>query len=146
MCVMHFLLKPVPYITSHGSHTQNANLMKVIATPIHLFPFFIIFLYINKVCDVCDTCQSSSQRGLATHRFTPLYVRNTCVWVKSLIRLHEVPGLNKNALSLRGLLRCKNLFKVWHAASLLWILKASSLQREMQTHWIALHEHACKNQ
>jgi hypothetical protein len=105
--VINFLFKPVLYKTSHGSHTQNANLTEVFLTPIHLSFFFIIYLYINKVCDVCDARQSLSHRGLATHRLNPPYVRNTCVWAKFLIRLQEVQGLNKNASSLMGLLQCK---------------------------------------
>ena len=109
MCVMNFLLKPVPYITSHSSHTQNADLTEVILTQIHPRLFFINYLYINKVCDVCDDRQRQSYRGFATHRLTYPYVRNTCCWAKSLIRLQEVLGLNKNASSLRGLLQCKPL-------------------------------------
>ena len=73
-------------------------------TPILLF---IIYLYINKVCDVCDESQGPSYRGLDTHRLNTFYVRNTCICAKSLIRLQEVQGLNKNAPSLMGLLQCK---------------------------------------
>jgi hypothetical protein len=116
---MNFLLKPVLYKTSHGSHTQNANLTGVFLTPIHLSFFFIIYLYINKVCDVCDTRQSPSHRGLATHRFHPLFVRDTCDWAKSLDRLHGVVRLIFKALSLRGLLQCKNLSKIRHAVTLI---------------------------
>lgn len=104
---MNFLLKPVLYKTSHGSHTKNPDLTKVILTSIHLSFFFIIYLYINKVCDVCDESQGPSYRGLDTHRLNIFYVRNTCICAKSLIRLQEVQGLNKNAPSLMGLLQCK---------------------------------------
>ena len=108
MCVMNYLLRPGTYRTSHGSHTQNLNLTEVILTAIYLW-LFLLLIYINKVCDVCDDRQRQSYRGFATHRLTYPYVRNTCCWAKSLIRLQEVLGLNKNASSLRGLLQCKPL-------------------------------------
>jgi hypothetical protein len=118
MCVMNFLLKPVPYKTSHGSHTRNADLTKVILTPVQPWSPFIIYIYINKVCDVCDTTQSPSRRGSTAHRFTPLYVRNTCSRAKSLIRLQEVMRLIISPAFLRGLLRCKSLSKIRHATSI----------------------------
>jgi hypothetical protein len=76
---MNYLLIPVPYITSHGSYTQNANPTEVILTPIHLWFFFINYLYIDKVCDVCDDRQGLSYRGFSYPQIEPLlpakYVR-----------------------------------------------------------------------
>jgi hypothetical protein len=119
MCVMNYLLKPVPYKTSHGSHTQNANPKEVILVPVNLWFFFINYLYITKVCDVCDIDQSKNSRGLIAHRSPSLFVRNTCGWAKSLVCLHGVVCLIFKAPSLRGLLQCKHLSKIRHAVALI---------------------------
>jgi len=116
---MNYLLKPVPYKTSHGSHTQNENPAEIILAPIHLWFFFIIYLYINKVCDVCDAPQSKNLMGLVAHRPPSFFVRNTCAWVKSVIRLQGGQCNLIFSTSLRGLLQCNHLSKIRHAPALI---------------------------
>ena len=107
MCVAIFLKNPMTYQGSHGSHKQNTNHIGDILAPTSLWFLFITYKYINKVCDVRNDPQSPNYRVFGAHRFISLYVRNKCVRAKSLIRLHEVQGLNKNLVSLTGSLQYK---------------------------------------
>ncbi len=119
MCVSIFPVNPMTYRSTHGSHTQKANLSTDILAPVRLWFLFINYLYINKVCDVCDKRQSPIRKGLRTHSLEPPIVRYACTWVKSTLPLQGVECLIFLSLSLKGLLQCKYLSNTRHAATVL---------------------------
>lgn len=118
MCVSIFPVNPTTYRSSHGSHTQKANLSTDISAPVRLWLLFINFLYINKVCDVCDGPHSPMRKGSRSHSFAVSIVRYACTWVKPTLPLHEVERLLILSLPLRGLLQCKYLSNTRHATSI----------------------------